>query len=122
MPENSRQGEQIGIRVAVFNYMTADVEATVVLNGSPDYKFVHVELNGIVSSYKPRTSFGEHQFFIYIKAQDATIVYVPIVPTRLGDIYVTIHASTLIGRDKVTKKLHVTVSFKYDALKKNTQS
>lgn len=110
MPENTRQGEQIGIRVAVFNYMLSDVEATVVLNGSPDYKFVHVELNGIVSSYKPRTSHGEHQFFVYIKAQDATIVYLPIVPTRLGDIDVTVHASTLIGKDQVTRTIHVTVS------------
>lgn len=61
------QGEQIGIRVTVFNYMTDNIEATVVLNGSPDYKFVHVEENGVVRAYNPRTSFGEHQFFIYIK-------------------------------------------------------
>jgi len=38
------------------------------------------------------------QFFIFIKAQDAAQVYIPIVPTRLGDIYVTIYASTLIGK------------------------
>jgi hypothetical protein len=63
-----------------------------------------------VRSYNPDTSFGEHQFFIYISAQDAQIVYVPIVPTRLGDIHVTIHASTLIGKDTITRKLHVEVS------------
>lgn len=37
------------------------------------------------------------------------VVYIPIVPTRLGDIYVTVHASTLIGQDQVTRKLHVEV-------------
>jgi hypothetical protein len=63
-----------------------------------------------VRSYNPDTSFGEHQFFIYINAQDAEIVHVPIVPTRLGDIHVTIHASTLIGKDTITRKLHVEVS------------
>lgn len=64
------------------------------------------------------------QFFIFIKAQDAAQVYIPIVPTRLGDIYVTIYASTLIGKvtnedfctekhlnavfqDEITRKLHV---------------
>jgi len=62
-----------------------------------------------VRSYNPDTSFGEHQFFIYINAQDAQIVHVPIVPTRLGDIRVTIHASTLIGKDTVTRTLHVEV-------------
>lgn len=110
MPNSCRQGEQIGIRVTVFNYMMNNIEATVVLNGSPDYKFVHVEENGIVRSYNPRTSFGEHQFFIYIKAQDAAIVHMPIVPTRLGDIKVTLHASTLIGKDQVSRMLHVVVS------------
>ncbi|RZF41336.1 hypothetical protein LSTR_LSTR000050 [Laodelphax striatellus] len=107
MPKTCHQGEQVGIRVSVFNYMTNDVEALVVLRGSDSYKFVHVELNGIVRSYNPRTSFGDHQFFIYIKAQDAAVVYVPIVPIRLGDIPVTIVASCLMGKDSVTRNLHV---------------
>ncbi|KYN20816.1 PREDICTED: CD109 antigen [Trachymyrmex cornetzi] len=107
MPAHSRQGEQIGIRVSVFNYMHYNIEATVILSGSKDYKFVHVEDNGIVQSYKPRTSFGEHQFFIWIPAQDVNIVYLPIVPVRLGDIKVHVYATTLIGRDSVTRNLHV---------------
>ncbi|EFA07485.1 CD109 antigen [Tribolium castaneum] len=107
MPTMCMQGEQVGIRVSVFNYMMDAMEATVVLVGSRDYKFVHVEENGVVRAYNPRTSFGEHQFFIYIKPQDAAVVYIPIVPTRLGDIDVTVYASTLIGKDQVTRKLHV---------------
>lgn len=107
MPSDCRQGEQVGIRVTVFNYMTTSVEATVVLHGSPDYKFVHVEEDGIVVSYNPRTSYGEHQFFIYLEAQSSTIVYIPIVPTRLGDIKVKVHASTLLGSDRIERMLHV---------------
>ncbi|KAK6643489.1 hypothetical protein RUM43_004996 [Polyplax serrata] len=107
MPTTSRQGEQIGIRVAVFNYMTTDIEATVILAGSNDYKFVHVEMDGIVRSYNPRTTFGEHQFFVYIPKQDAATVYIPIVPTRLGDIEVTVFAQTLIGKDSITRTLRV---------------
>lgn len=107
MPTTCMQGEQVGVRVSVFNYMTNAIEATVVLNGSPDYKFVHVEENGVVVAYNPRTSFGEHQFFIYIKAQDVSVVYLPIVPTRLGDIDVTVHATSLIGKDQITRRIHV---------------
>ncbi|KAL1513271.1 hypothetical protein ABEB36_002700 [Hypothenemus hampei] len=107
MPSVSMQGEQIGIRVTVFNYMEDTMETTVVLKGSSDYKFVHVEEDGVVVAYNPRTSFGEHQFFVFIEEQDAVQVYIPIVPTRLGDIFVTIYASTLMGKDEVTKKLHV---------------
>ncbi|XP_012283890.1 CD109 antigen [Orussus abietinus] len=107
MPERSRQGEQVGVRVSVFNYMEHDVEATVGLAGSPDYKFVHVEENGYVQSYRPRTSFGEHQFFVWIRAQDAAVVYLPVVPVRLGDVEVTVYARTLVGSDRVTRVLRV---------------
>ena len=48
-PDKCRQGEQLGLRVAVFNYQEQAIEAVVVLASSPDYKFVHVEENGIVS-------------------------------------------------------------------------
>ncbi|XP_002065192.4 CD109 antigen [Drosophila willistoni] len=107
MPSACRQGEQVGVRVTVFNYMTTPIEATVVLHGSPDYKFVHVEEDGIVRSYNPRTSGGEHQFFIYLDAQGTTTVYVPVVPQRLGNIDVTLHVATLLGTDTITRTLQV---------------
>lgn len=107
MPTDCRQGEQVGIRVTVFNYQTTAIEATVVLHGSPDYKFVHVEENGIVRSYNPVTSFGEQQFFVYLDAQGTTIVYLPIVPQRTGDIDVTIHGATLLGADTIQRTIHV---------------
>lgn len=107
MPTDCRQGEQVGIRVTVFNYQTTSIEATVVLHGSPDFKFVHVGENGIVRSYNPETSFGEQQFFIYLDAQDSTIVYLPIVPQRLGDVDVVIHGATLLGTDTIKRTIHV---------------
>ncbi|XP_035435862.2 CD109 antigen [Spodoptera frugiperda] len=106
-PEQCRQGEQVGLRVVVFNYQPQDIEAVVVLAASPDYKFVHVEENGIVRSYNPRTSFGEHQFFVYISAGDAATVHVPVVATRLGDIHVRLHAATLMGQHHYVKKINV---------------
>ncbi|XP_075980863.1 macroglobulin complement-related isoform X2 [Anticarsia gemmatalis] len=106
-PDRCRQGEQVGLRVVVFNYQPQDIEAVVVLSASPDYKFVHVEENGIVRSYNPRTSFGEHQFFVYIVSGDAAMVYVPVVPTRLGDVHVRLHASTLMGQHHYVKKISV---------------
>ncbi|XP_047526413.1 CD109 antigen [Pieris napi] len=106
-PDESRQGEQLGLRVVVFNYQQQDIEAVVVLASSPDYMFVHVEENGIVRSYNPRTSFGEHQFFVYIIAGDAATVHIPIVPARLGTIHINIHAATLHGIHRATKTIRV---------------
>lgn len=62
-----------------------------------------------VRSYNPRTSFGEHQFFVYIVSGDAATVYVPVVATRLGDMHVRLHASTLMGQHHVVKKIRVEV-------------
>ncbi|XP_022836175.1 CD109 antigen-like, partial [Spodoptera litura] len=106
-PDQCRQGEQVGLRVVVFNYQPQDIEAVVVLSASPDYKFVHVEENGIVRSYNPRTSFGEHQFFVYISAGDAATVHVPVVAARLGLVRVRLHAATLMGQHHYVKDIHV---------------
>lgn len=62
-----------------------------------------------MNSYSPRTSHGDHQFFIYINAQDTQSVYLPVVPTKLGDITINIKATTLIASDYVTRNLHVEV-------------
>lgn len=107
MPTVCGQGEQVGVRITVFNYMTNAIEATIVLHSSADYKFVHVGPLGITNSYNPATSFGEHQFFIYMNAQSTSTVYVPIVPTRIGDIFVTVHAATLLGKSEITRKIAV---------------
>ena len=61
MPERCKSGEQIGVRVDVFNDQSAGIFVTVVLKGSDDYKVIHVEEEGFVSSYSPRMSVGEHQ-------------------------------------------------------------
>lgn len=62
-----------------------------------------------MNSYNPRTSHGEHQFFVFIKAQDAVTVYLPVVPTKLGDIRINIKATSLLAIDRVTRILHVDV-------------
>lgn len=51
MPTKCRSGEQVGVRVTVFNYMKTAIEAVVLLEGSDSYKFVHVEEEGIVSQF-----------------------------------------------------------------------
>ncbi|XP_026496456.1 CD109 antigen [Vanessa tameamea] len=106
-PDRCKQGEQLGLRVAVFNYQPQNIEAVVVLASSPDYKFVHVEENGIVRSYNPRTSFGEHQFFVYILAGDAAVVHVPVVAARLGRVRVDVLAATLQGTHRASKYIDV---------------
>ncbi|CAM1298182.1 Tep6 (predicted) [Pycnogonum litorale] len=107
MPSVIMQGEQLGIRATVFNYLSYEIEALIVLADSPDYKFVHVEGLGSVQSYRPRTSQGEHQHLVWIKPGAAKDVYIPIVSAHLGEFNVTIMAKSLVGKDVVTRSVRV---------------
>ncbi|XP_022694685.1 CD109 antigen-like [Varroa jacobsoni] len=107
MPTHIRLGEQIGIRITVFNYRLYETEVLVTLANSPDYKFVHVDPFGLVSSYRPKTSFGEHQHLVFVKAGKSFEIYMPIVPVRMGQVNVTIQAKTQIAKDQVTKSVFV---------------
>ncbi len=80
----------------------------ITLVGSDDYKFVHVEENGYVVSYDPRTSSGDHQHLIVIPPQDTVEIHMPIVPTvSQGTIEVTIRASTQVRRDEEVVEIEV---------------
>lgn len=107
MPSVCIIGEQIGVRVALFNYMQMKIEVVVILNSSPDYKFVHVEENGLVSSYNPRTSFGEHQHLVFIKPSKAMIVYLPVVPQRIGVVSICVTAKTQASEQLSCKNITV---------------
>nr|BAR45628.1 macroglobulin complement-related 2 [Niponia nodulosa] len=107
MPSKCMQGEQLGLRVSLFNFMDNNLQVMVILANSKDYKFVHVGQEGIVYSYSASTSGGEHQHLIWLFAQSSSVVYMPMVPTRLGDINVTVQAVTPIGKFSVSRILNV---------------
>ncbi|GFX67464.1 macroglobulin complement-related [Trichonephila clavipes] len=98
-PEEAVIGEQIGLRVSIMNYQFIEIKAEIILLASDDYRFVEVEPFGIVSSYNPRTTDGEHQHLIYVKPVSHMIVHVPIVATKIGDIEVNIVGRTQVARD-----------------------
>ncbi|XP_013794547.1 CD109 antigen-like [Limulus polyphemus] len=100
-PTTAVIGEQIGMRVVVFNYAEFEIKAEVILEESDDYRFVQVEPLGVVSSYDPRITGGQHQHLLYIKPYLYEVVYVPIVATRKGDIEVTITGKTQVAKDEV---------------------
>ncbi|KAJ6219290.1 hypothetical protein RDWZM_005102 [Blomia tropicalis] len=107
MPPSCVIGEQIGVRVSIFNYLPYEIEVIVILARSFSYKFVHVEPFGVVQSYNPRTSYGQHQHLVMIYPGQTKVVYMPIVAQRTGKIDVTITAQTQVAKDIVTKTLQV---------------
>jgi len=81
-PDAIRRGEQVGLRLDVFNYWDQDMEVIIMLHGDPAYKFIHVEDFGYVVSYSPRTSFGDFQTMLPIKGGGTNVyLLMPIVST-----------------------------------------
>ncbi len=78
MPEECRLGEQVGIKVDVFNFQPHRIEGLIILHPSPDYKFVNVEKDGFVSSFAPRLSEGEHHVLVIIQPGESRRLHLPI--------------------------------------------
>lgn len=106
-PETIHQGEQVGIRCALFNYYDQEMEVLLILEGSPDYNFVEVGPLGVTHSYFAKKVGGTIHHSVWMDAQSQTVVYFPIVPARVGEISVTIRASTQIGEDVQTRTINV---------------
>ena len=79
-PHSVHQGESIGVRCMIMNRSPYDLETVIILNGSPDYEFIHVEEYGLVKSYDPRTSGGDHHHLVYVRGEDELEVHLPVKP------------------------------------------
>ncbi|XP_063601843.1 CD109 antigen-like [Penaeus indicus] len=108
MPDSCRRGEQIGMRVMVFNNIEQELLILLVVHGSDDHRFVMVEETGVVDFYRPRTMAGDHQHLVSVAPESAMEVIFPIVATvDHGEIEVTVSAISQIGRDEETATLTV---------------
>ncbi|CAD5111927.1 DgyrCDS1188 [Dimorphilus gyrociliatus] len=109
-PVNIIRGEQIGLRVALFNYWSEDLECLVTVHDSDDYRIVLVEDYGYVNSYNPRTTRGDIQTMIYLRASDMYTIHFPISPIKGGNVTVYVTATSFMGKDTVSH----TFNIKYD--------
>jgi hypothetical protein len=67
-PTVCHHGEQIGLRLLLLNNEPYEMFVVLTLHASPEYKFVHVEEGGTVTSYGARLSGGDHQHLVYVSA------------------------------------------------------
>ena len=107
MPSECRLGEQIGIRVDAFNFQSQRVEGLIILHPSPDYKFVNVERDGLVSSFAPRLTSGQHHVLLIIQPGQSRRIHIPVVATRSGIIDIKIEALSGANRDTYTNSIQV---------------
>ena len=107
MPPEARLGEQIGIRVDVFNFQSQRIEGLVILHPSDDYRFVNVERDGLVSSFAPKTTTGQHQVLVIIQPGTSRRIHIPVCLLRSGNIDITIEALSGANRDTYVGSIQV---------------
>jgi len=79
----------------LFNWIEEDVEGVIILQGSEDFDFVHVEEYGYVVSFNPRRSSGDHHHLIFIRGESNWDINLPIAPKLdHGTIEVTVAFSS----------------------------
>jgi hypothetical protein len=89
------------------------IEALIILHASPNYRFINIDQDGQIASFAPRTSDGYHHVLLIVKEklQKIYLIYIPILPVKVGSIEVTIEGITGVKRDIVTQKIEVMVRF-----------
>ena len=102
IPMRARLGEQIGARVDVFNFQTTRIEALIILHASDYYRFVNVDQNGVVSSYAPRLTDGQHHVLVVLYPNEVRRLYLPFAPIVAGEIEVMIEGNKIILSDYLT--------------------
>ncbi|CAH1397187.1 unnamed protein product, partial [Nezara viridula] len=102
----------VGLRLVLKNNDPSEALVLVRMISSPDYKFVHVEPGGLVSSYSARLSSGQHQLLIYLPPEGQEHIDYPIAPTiEQGEIEVQFVASTMSGKALLVHKMTVLKSW-----------
>ncbi|XP_071531816.1 CD109 antigen-like [Panulirus ornatus] len=107
-PSVCRRGEQISVRVLVYNLMATAIQALLLLHDSDDYRFVHVEANGNVQHFNPRLSSGQHHHLLFIPGGGVKEVVLPLAVMRQsGTMEVTVEAVSQVRRDIETLEIEV---------------
>jgi CD109 antigen len=109
-PSEVHRGESVGIRCMIMNRSPYDLETVIILQGSEEYKFIHVEEYGNVEAYNPRTSGGDHHHLVFVRGQDELEVHLPIKPTANKEqgvitAYVTLSTQIMSNTQAVTIKI-----------------
>ena len=98
LPPLVRFGEQVGARVDVFNFQPHRIEALIILHASDNYRFVNIGSRGVVSSYAPKLTDGQHHVLIILYPNEVRRIHLPFVPIVVGEIEVMIEGKTSIRR------------------------
>ncbi|KAA3678278.1 uncharacterized protein DEA37_0008308 [Paragonimus westermani] len=108
--EEAVWGEQLGVRVCLFNNWDYWIEALVEVKASPDVRIVQVGEGGRVSAYGPAVALNESvQSLAFLQAGTSRYIYLPVLPKEPGNTSFTICAYSFVGSNCETRMVNVRV-------------
>ncbi|XP_069830742.1 CD109 antigen-like [Dendropsophus ebraccatus] len=96
LPSYVTRGEQFVLEVAVFNYLEEDTEVCVTLHQSDAFE-----------THKLLANATGAQQTVLVPSQEGKTVFFPIKPIQLGEIPITVKATSSLASDEVTQNLKV---------------
>ncbi|KAF5402207.1 hypothetical protein PHET_04001 [Paragonimus heterotremus] len=106
--EEAVWGEQLGVRVCLFNNWDYWIEALVEVKASPDVRIVQVGEGGRVSAYGPAVALNESvQSLAFLQAGTSRYIYMPVLPKEPGNTSFTICAYSFVGSNCETRMVNV---------------
>ncbi|XP_076069383.1 CD109 antigen-like [Oratosquilla oratoria] len=102
-PKVCRRGEQISIRAMLFSSISFREQVMLIIPASKNYNFVHVERDGRVSHFYPRTSTGEQHHLVFLEPHETREVLIPLaVKKQSGNLKVVLRAVMQGARDEAS--------------------
>ncbi|KAK2498196.1 hypothetical protein MC885_008429 [Smutsia gigantea] len=92
------RGEELALEVTIFNYLKEATEVKVIIEKSDTFD--------ILMAPKETNATG-HQQDILVPSEDGATLLVPVRPTRLGEIPITVRAVSAAASDAVTQRILV---------------
>ncbi|CAH2248914.1 CD109 antigen [Pelobates cultripes] len=102
LPYSVTRGEQFILEVILFNYLSEDVKVTLTLKASDLFEVIVPQ-----GDINTNISFTANQKHVTVSSQDGVTVLFPLKPHKLGEIPITVQATSPTASDVVTETIHV---------------
>ncbi|CAD5122913.1 DgyrCDS11313 [Dimorphilus gyrociliatus] len=101
-------GEQIGLKVTIFNYWHEPLEALITLHKSDVFKSISVPDDGFVTAFSAKLVEGIRQVMVRLEAGETKIIHFPIVTEIIGRHIVTVSGDSFVAKRTRSISIRVT--------------
>uniref|UniRef100_A0A0R3RKU1 A2M domain-containing protein n=1 Tax=Elaeophora elaphi TaxID=1147741 RepID=A0A0R3RKU1_9BILA len=110
LPYSVKRGEKFALQVLIFNYMDSEQDVTVTLKDGDDIGYDFLQKDGTTKKFTSKNMKGKKHNVRLISIPGGGVskaVYFPIVPTKIGDVILSVTAQSAIAGDAVEQILRV---------------